>query len=69
VLRNDNEENVVLALKILLELYRDFKNILEDHVQSFLDFVKDLYRNMPYAVDVAFNADKAASMAILVFIE
>ena len=51
VLREDNEDNGVIAVKIIMDANRAFKRGMDSHVQGFLDFVRDLYLNMGQAVD------------------
>ncbi|RKP06666.1 hypothetical protein THASP1DRAFT_18177, partial [Thamnocephalis sphaerospora] len=55
LLRVENEENAVICLKIIIDLYRTYKEMLEEHVQPFLDLVMEMYRNMPKAVADAFD--------------
>ncbi|KDN38117.1 hypothetical protein RSAG8_09713, partial [Rhizoctonia solani AG-8 WAC10335] len=38
ILREDNEDNGVLAVKIMLDANRTFKRDMDPHVQGFLDF-------------------------------
>ncbi|KAJ3029169.1 UNVERIFIED_CONTAM: hypothetical protein HDU68_012852 [Siphonaria sp. JEL0065] len=55
VLKSDNEENAVVALKVVVELHKIYKSELEGHVQSFFDVVLDMYRNITKAVADAFD--------------
>jgi transformation/transcription domain-associated protein len=55
LLRIENEENAVLCLKIIIDLYRTYKDILDEYVQPFFDIVMEMYRNMPKAVEDTFN--------------
>jgi transformation/transcription domain-associated protein len=55
ILRTDNEENAVLSLKIIIDLHRNYKVIVADHVQPFLDFVFEMYQTMPNIVKEAFD--------------
>ncbi|KAJ3344480.1 hypothetical protein HDU83_005150 [Entophlyctis luteolus] len=65
VLRADNEENAVVALKIIVELHKTFKIELEDHVQSFFDIVLEMYKNMRKAVVDTFDDPNLASSQVL----
>ncbi|CAI2169805.1 6786_t:CDS:10 [Funneliformis geosporum] len=56
LLRIENEENAVICLKIIIELHRSYKLLLEDQVQPFLDIVKEMYVNMEQAVKDAFDS-------------
>lgn len=42
--RNDNEENAVLALKVLATLHKAYKGQLEEFVQPSFQLVVDMYR-------------------------
>ncbi|KAI8052219.1 hypothetical protein BDF22DRAFT_743794 [Syncephalis plumigaleata] len=55
LLRVENEENAVLCLKIIIDLHRTYKELLEEHVQPFLNIVMEMYRNMPKAVADTFD--------------
>ncbi len=57
VLRDDNEDNAVLALKVIIDLHRSFKAVLQDQVQPFLELVKKLYANMKNTVEQAFESE------------
>ncbi|ELU45462.1 Histone acetyltransferase SAGA, TRRAP/TRA1 component, PI-3 kinase superfamily TRA1 [Rhizoctonia solani AG-1 IA] len=57
ILREDNEENGVLAVKIMLDANRTFKRDMDPHVQGFLDFVRDLYLNMKQTVTELLSED------------
>ncbi|EST09240.1 PIK-related kinase, FAT [Kalmanozyma brasiliensis GHG001] len=57
VLRDDNEDNAVLALKVIIDLHRSFKAVLQDQVQPFLELVKKLYSNMKNTVEQAFESE------------
>ncbi|QRV73100.1 histone acetyltransferase SAGA, TRRAP/TRA1 component, PI-3 kinase superfamily TRA1 protein [Ceratobasidium sp. AG-Ba] len=57
VLREDNEENGVVAVKIIMDANRAFKRDMDTYVQPFLDFVRDLYLNMPQAIQDLLSED------------
>ena len=57
ILRTDNEENAVLSLKIMIDLHRNYKNVVADQVQPFLDFVFEMYQSMPTIVKDAFETN------------
>ncbi|EMR10214.1 hypothetical protein PNEG_01486 [Pneumocystis murina B123] len=54
LLHIDNEENAILSLKIIVDLHRSFKQNLEEYVQPFLDFVLEIFKNMPQVVKESF---------------
>lgn len=43
VLQTDNEENAVTAIRIIFDLHKNYRSHLGGQVQSFLDFVRQLY--------------------------
>ncbi|KNC98645.1 histone acetyltransferase TRA1 [Spizellomyces punctatus DAOM BR117] len=64
VLREDNEDNGCLALKIMVDLHKAYKAALEDWVQPFFDIVQEMYRNMEQAVKDVFD-ESAASTPVM----
>lgn len=67
LLHIDNEENAILSLKIIIDLHRGFKQNLEDYVQPFLDFVLEIFKNMPQVVKESFplvNSESSGSTSI-----
>jgi transformation/transcription domain-associated protein len=57
ILRTDNEENAVISLKIMIDLHRNYKALVADQVQPFLDFVFEMYGNMAAIVKDAFDTN------------
>jgi transformation/transcription domain-associated protein len=64
ILRLDNEENAAVALKVIVDLHKNFKSLVEEFVQPFFDFVKEAYKNMERAVDEAFSKDQEVGSAL-----
>jgi transformation/transcription domain-associated protein len=63
ILENDNEENALVALRIFIDLHRNFRAVLEEkEVQPFLDFVVNLYENLPTTVHEIFDARNGAGL-------
>ncbi|KAI8099099.1 uncharacterized protein BX664DRAFT_310101 [Halteromyces radiatus] len=56
LLRVENEDNAVVCVKIIIDLHRSFRHVLEDQVQPFLDIVQEIFRNMEQTVKDAFDA-------------
>jgi len=54
LMRNDNEENAVTALKIFQELVRANKQTCDMFFQPFIEFVTDLYTGMDTVVNELF---------------
>jgi transformation/transcription domain-associated protein len=65
VLKTDNEENASIALKVIVDLHKYFKSLVEDYVQPFFDFIQECYKNMPLATEKMFSADY---MVIYIFL-
>ncbi|KAK1296404.1 hypothetical protein QJS10_CPB15g00503 [Acorus calamus] len=59
VLKLDNEENALIAIRIIFDLLRNFRPNQESEVQPFLDFVSNIYQNFPSTVTHFFD-NKAA---------
>ncbi|KAG0164843.1 hypothetical protein DFQ30_009322 [Apophysomyces sp. BC1015] len=55
LLRVENEDNAVVCVKIIIDLHRSFRHVLEDQVQPFLDIVQEIFRNMEQTVKDAFD--------------
>ncbi|KAI8368238.1 uncharacterized protein BYT42DRAFT_123486 [Radiomyces spectabilis] len=55
LLRVENEDNAVVCVKIIIDLHRSFRHVLEDQVQPFLDIVQEIFQNMEQAVKDAFD--------------
>ncbi|XP_037728557.1 transcription-associated protein 1 isoform X9 [Drosophila subpulchrella] len=47
ILKTDNEENVLVSLRIIIELHKHFRPSFNPEIQLFLGFVKDIYTNLP----------------------
>lgn len=56
LLRNENEENAVVCVKIIIDLHRSFRHVLEDQVQPFLDIVQEIFKNMEQTVKDSLDA-------------
>ncbi|KAG1055750.1 hypothetical protein G6F43_002312 [Rhizopus delemar] len=46
LIRVENEDNAVVCAKIIIDLHRAFRNLLEDQVEPFLDIVLEIFKNM-----------------------
>ena len=55
VVRIDSEDNGLLALKIITELFKSFTGPMEEFVPSFLEIVKTMYDNMFAVVPNVFD--------------
>ncbi|KAI9495464.1 hypothetical protein BDB00DRAFT_870320 [Zychaea mexicana] len=64
LLRVENEENAVVCVKIIIDLHRSFRHVLEDQVQPFLDIVQEIYQNMEQTVKDAFDAPTTPAGAV-----
>eukprot|EP00939_MAST-03C_sp_MAST-3C-sp1_P004697 g4697.t1 len=57
ILATDSEDNALISLRVVFELHKNFRPLLADEVQSFLDFVKNIYSNLPDTVKRTFGAN------------
>jgi len=67
LLKNDNEENGTICVKIIVDLHKNNKNILEKYVQSFFDIVKEMYGNIKQTVNNAFGENQQ-TVSYLLFV-
>lgn len=61
--QDDNEDNATLAFKVIIDLHRSFKVVLQNQVQPFLELVQKLYMNMRAAVAEAFGTEQTPGKA------
>lgn len=47
LLRTDNEENVLVCLRIIIELHKQYRPAFNQEIQFFLTFVKTIYSELP----------------------
>lgn len=63
IIRVDNEENAVLAIKICVDVFRIHKAELQAHGQTFIDTILDMYKNMDGLVSETFGGGSSGSVA------
>ena len=51
LLEIENEDNGIVCLRIIIDLHKNYKGILEDHVQPFLDVIIRIFKGYQTAVD------------------
>lgn len=61
VLRRDNEENSLVALKTLFDLHRNYRPALRNEVQPFLELVQQMYKNLPATMKKQFATPPTTS--------
>lgn len=62
VLADDNEENAIIALKVIFDLHKSFRPLLEQYILPFLDTVSRLYGNMPAASRAIYGPNSTLSL-------
>lgn len=65
LLRNDNEELGVICVKIVIDINRTYRTLLEAHIQPFVSWIIDLYEGMPQVVESTFKEGESSSGALL----
>jgi transformation/transcription domain-associated protein len=55
IMAEDNEEHAILALKIIIDLHRNYKETVDNAAQDFLDLVKQVYLNMNEVIQKTFG--------------
>ncbi|KAF6007321.1 hypothetical protein HII13_004633 [Brettanomyces bruxellensis] len=58
IIREDNEENGILCLKLITSLHKAYKAKVENHVPDFVDFLEAVYKEMPKVVEEQFGSLK-----------
>ncbi|XP_015819037.1 transformation/transcription domain-associated protein isoform X2 [Nothobranchius furzeri] len=46
----ESEENVLICLRIIIELHKQFRPLISQEIHHFLDFVKLIYKDLPKVV-------------------
>uniref|UniRef100_A0A8D2JJ48 Transformation/transcription domain associated protein n=1 Tax=Varanus komodoensis TaxID=61221 RepID=A0A8D2JJ48_VARKO len=54
-LETENEENVLICLRIIIELHKQFRPPITQEIHHFLDFVKQIYKELPKVVNRYFE--------------
>ncbi|XP_013399832.1 transformation/transcription domain-associated protein-like [Lingula anatina] len=47
LLEIENEENVLVCLRVIIELHKQYRPQMNSEIQSFLLFVKNIYKDLP----------------------
>ncbi|KAJ2681994.1 transcription-associated protein 1, partial [Coemansia sp. RSA 1285] len=63
LVRIENEENAVVCLKIIYELHRMYRQVLESVALPFLSLATDIYRNTDQMLRAMDSAETPASLS------
>lgn len=55
LLKIENEENVLVCLKIIIELHKQYRPPFNEEIQDFLQFVKSIYSDLPNHMNKIFE--------------
>lgn len=55
LLEIENEENVLVCLKIIIELHKQYRPPYNDEIKNFLNFVKSIYSDLPNHMNKIFE--------------
>lgn len=55
LLEIDNEENVLVCLKIIIELHKQYRPAFNAEIKHFLQFVKSIYSELPNHMNKIFE--------------
>ncbi|XP_041366452.1 transformation/transcription domain-associated protein-like [Gigantopelta aegis] len=55
LLKIENEENVLVCIRIILELHKQYRPQMNDEIQDFLQFVKSIYSTLPSHLSKIFD--------------
>ena len=65
LLKLENEENVAVCLKIIIELHKQFRPLHSEAITSFLQFVKNIYNELPLHLNKIFEPREPLKVADL----
>ena len=63
LMETENEENAILALKVIIDLHRSYKDHIGSTASGFLELVKQAYQNMHEVVLKAFGDEKGQGIS------
>jgi transformation/transcription domain-associated protein len=63
LLEVENEDNAVICLRIIIDLHKNYRPMLEGDVQPFLDIVQKIYSDLPATVATVFSAKESSPLA------
>lgn len=66
LLKNDNEENASICIKIIVDLHKNYKLLLEKYVQKFFDIVQEMYKNVKQTVIDTFNTNPQIQVSVFI---
>lgn len=69
LLEIENEENVIVCLRIIIELHKQFRPPFNAEIQNFLQFVKTIYRDLPSHLNKIFEPKPAIKVKELTEID
>ena len=55
LLERENEDNVLICLRVIIELHKQYRPQYSVEIQSFLQFVKGIYRDLPNQLNKIFE--------------
>jgi len=55
LLEKENEDNVLICLRIIIELHKQYRPQYGGEIQTFLQFVKCIYRDLPNHLNMIFE--------------
>jgi transformation/transcription domain-associated protein len=64
LLRQDNEDNATFALKIVMELFKTFKGVLESQVEPFFILVHEMYGHLEQGIHDCFDSPDAPEVNV-----
>lgn len=51
----ENEDNVLVCLRVIIELHKQYRPPFNPEIQNFLNFVKNIYRELPNQLEKIFE--------------
>eukprot|EP00794_Sanderia_malayensis_P003404 gene3404-3894_t len=65
ILEIENEENVLVALRIIIELHKQYRPQMQTEIQAFLVFVKGMYKDLPSNAKLHFDVSSVGPDGVL----
>ncbi|KAF0288488.1 Transformation/transcription domain-associated protein [Amphibalanus amphitrite] len=63
LLEIDNEENVLVCLRIIIEMHKQFRPAHTPEIQQFLTFVKSIYKELPNHLNKVFERPQSVPVS------
>lgn len=63
IMRTDNEDNAVAAIKVVLDMYRGHRQVLDTQVKAFMEVILEIFKDVPSVIQSLIETPPQASPA------